>query len=199
MKFSLKEVATIGIFSAMAYAGAYLVAFIHNIEFLTGTIFLAGLLFGKKQGALVGCLASALYAVFNPWGVSPLPLFVAQVASRGVVGYAGGILGTLEFSRQESWRRTFYFAVTGLLLTGLYLVAAQFSYMLSSGFTFEQLKIFFTIGIPSSILLLLGNTLQFALALPFLFDSLRKTLQSRVTGEQNVSQELHRPGHEASH
>src|SRR3990172_12571296 len=96
--FSISEIAIVGIFSAMAFAGAYLLIAIHNVEIFTATIFLSGVLFGKRTGALVGAIASALFAIFNPYGISPLPLFIVQVLSRALMGYAGGVIAPLALA-----------------------------------------------------------------------------------------------------
>ncbi|MFQ5651691.1 MAG: ECF transporter S component [bacterium] len=175
MNVRLVDIAIVGIFSALALAGAYLLLFVHNVEIFTAIIFLSGVLFGTRTGTLVGAISAALYAIINPFGISPLPLMVAQVVSRAVAGYVGGLFRDRVFTWKNSWLRAWCFGLAGFVLTWLYIALALLSNVLTAGFSLQQLKVSFAAGLISYTILTLGNTAIFALALPVVVDSLRKT------------------------
>ena len=167
MKISVTEIALIGILSALAVAGGYLFIAIPNVEIFTYTIFLSGLLLGQRNGMLVGVIASSIFSTFNPYGISPLPLFIAQALSRALVGYLGGRYAKFGLGNRRFWIRAIAFGVAGLILTWVYILLTFSSSMFSMGFSLEQLNIWFAGGIISYLILTLNNVLIFALVLPF--------------------------------
>ena len=84
------RVALLGIFTALAVVLGYALVFIPNIELFTLMIFLAGFIMGKRDGAIVGLMSSFIFVFFNPYGVSPLPLFAYQLVHYVLVGFLGG-------------------------------------------------------------------------------------------------------------
>ncbi len=181
MKISIAEIALIGIFSALAVAGAFLFISIHNIEIFTATIFLSGLLLGQRNGLLVGVIASSIFSTFNPYGISPLPLFIAQALGRALVGYLGGRYAKFGLEKRSFWIRTVAFGVAGLLLTWVYILLTFSSSFFSMGFSLEQMKIWFVGGLPSYLILTVSNLLIFALVIPFVSRELsRMGLLERV-------------------
>ena len=167
MKISVTEIALVGVFSAMAVAGAFLFISIHNIGFLTATIFLSGLLLGQRNGILVGVIASSIFSTFNPYGIPSLPLFIAQALSRALVGYLGGRYAKLGLGKRRFWIRAIAFGVAGLLLTWVYILLTFSSNVFSMGFSLEQQKIWFVGGLPSYLILTVNNILIFVLVLPY--------------------------------
>ncbi len=116
---------------------------------------------------LVGVIASSIFSTFNPYGISPLPLFIAQALGRALVGYLGGRYAEFGFEKRSFWIRTVAFGVAGLLLTWVYILLTFSSSVFSMGFSLEQLKIWFAGGIISYLILTVNNVLIFALVLPF--------------------------------
>lgn len=173
MKIAIARIATVGIFSALAFTGGYLFIAVPNVEIFTAIIFLSGLLLGAKNGLLVGLIAQSLYSTLNPYGISPPPLFVAQILIQMLVGFVGGKFQTFT-GPDRSFRVTaFAFAVTGLLLTWLYDLSTDLSFFFISGFSFEQMKVTFTLGLPWYLIHGIGNTLIFGLALPSVLRGVR--------------------------
>lgn len=172
-KINIARIATVGVFSALAFAGGYLFIAIPNIEIFTAFIFLSGLLLGAKSGVLVGLIAQSLYSTLNPYGISPLPLFLAQVLMQMLVGFVGGKFQGFSEREKNFKLLSVLFAITGLLLTWLYDVMTDFSSFFISGFSFEQMKVTFTLGLLWYITHGVGNTLIFALVLPFVSRGVR--------------------------
>ena len=81
---------------ALCVAIGYLMIAIPNVELLSAAVFTCGVLRGSRRGALVGLLTMMLFATLNPMGLSPPPMFVAQVLGMSVVGAAGGLLVTIR-------------------------------------------------------------------------------------------------------
>ncbi len=99
------RVALLGIFTALAVVLGYALVFIPNIELLTLMIFLSGFIMGQRDGAIVGIMSSFIFVFFNPYGVSPIPLFAYQLAHYALVGLLGGVmcdfLSKREFFKPE--------------------------------------------------------------------------------------------------
>jgi uncharacterized membrane protein len=175
MKATISELTTIGIFSALAFAGGYLFLAVPNVEVFTAIIFLSGIFLGSKNGMLVGLIAQSLFSTLNPYGVSPPPLFIAQVLNRVLVGYVGGRFQTFFDAEKKLWSTAIYFGGIGLLLTGLFDFMTDFSSFFISGFSLQQMKITFALGIPFYITHGFVNTVLFALVLPVLIRAIRRT------------------------
>jgi hypothetical protein len=65
------------------------------MELISAAVCTSGVLLGVRRGAVVGALAEAIFAGFNPVGVSPPPLFVTQVLSFAGFGALGGVVRPL--------------------------------------------------------------------------------------------------------
>lgn len=175
MKFTRADIAAIGIFSGLAYAGGFLFIAVPNVEIFTAAIFLSGVLLGPRNGLVVGVVGATLYAIFNPFGVSPAPLFVAQVFSRAIIGLVGGILRSLLDFDKVSWYNAFWLGLVGLLLTWGYDLLADLSFFLVSGFSLQQIKIALFGALPFYLVHGVVNTAIFALVLPSLIRRMLKT------------------------
>ncbi len=172
MQLKRTEISAIGIFSGLAFAGGLLFIAIPNVEIVTAIIFLSGVLLGPRNGLLVGIVAQTFYSILNPFGISPLPLLIAQVLNRAIVGYAGGICGKVFNMNKISWSNSIYLAIAGLFLTCLYDAMAYFSFIYIAGFSVQQMKTTFVLGLPFYLIHGLVNTAIFALALPALIRGL---------------------------
>ncbi|MFQ6115159.1 MAG: ECF transporter S component [bacterium] len=173
MKPGLSKIAAVGIFSGLAFAGGYIFVAVPNVEIITALIFLSGISLGTRNGILVGVIAQSLFSTLNPFGISPPPLFVAQVANRALVGYVGGRFGKFNYEERKFWIIAVYLGITGLLLTWLFDIMTDFSSFFISGFSFEQMKLTFLLGLAWYLVHGIGNTLIFALVLPVVIQGLR--------------------------
>jgi hypothetical protein len=63
---------------------------IPNVEFVSATIFLSGLMLGVKRGIVVGAIATFLFSSFNAYGPASPPLLIAQMFGMMLFGLAGG-------------------------------------------------------------------------------------------------------------
>ena len=178
------RVALLGIFTALAVVLGYALVFIPNVELFTLMIFLAGFIMGKRDGAIVGLMSSFIFVFFNPFGVSPLPLFAYQLAHYALVGFLGGM--TCKFLKNKDFFKPeedllvlpvlIIFAITGALITFIYDVISTLIGALVIYGTLESFWPIYIIGLPFTTTHLIGNTLGFIFILPYLIYYIYKLL-----------------------
>ena len=178
------RIALLSTFAALAVVIGYMLVFLPNIELFTLMIFLAGFILGKRDGAIVGLMSSFIFVFFNPYGVSPLPLFAYQLAHYSLVGTLGGIshsfLRKKEYFKPEDdlyvFRVLLIFAIIGAVVTFVYDILSTLIGALSIFGTLETFWATYLIGLPFTTIHLVGNTLGFIFILPGLIQLIYKML-----------------------
>ncbi|MFX0187117.1 MAG: hypothetical protein ACFE8A_05210 [Candidatus Hodarchaeota archaeon] len=176
--------ALIGIFTALAVVLGYALVFIPNIELFTLMIFLSGFIMGKRDGAIVGIMSSFIFVFFNPYGISPIPLFAYQLAHYASVGLLGGVmcdfLSKKEFFKPEEDLYVFSilltFAIIGALITFTFDVISTLIGALVFYGSIESFWPTYIIGLPFTTIHLIGNMLGFIFILPGLIQLIYKML-----------------------
>ncbi|MBN1894648.1 ECF transporter S component, partial [bacterium] len=79
----IQSLALMSILIALGVALGFAFASIPNVELVTGTVFLSGMILGKARGTAAGVMTEALYSIFSPYGIAPLPMLAAQCAAMG--------------------------------------------------------------------------------------------------------------------
>ncbi|TFG25075.1 MAG: hypothetical protein EU529_02200 [Promethearchaeota archaeon] len=178
------RVALLGIFTALAVVLGYALVFIPNIELFTLMIFLAGFIMGKRDGAIIGLMSSFIFVFFNPYGVSPLPLFAYQLVHYTLIGFLGGIMCNF-LGKKKSFKPEedlyvlpvlIIFAITGALITFTYDVISTLIGALVIYGTLDSFWPIYIIGLPFTTIHLIGNTLGFIFILPMLIQLIYKIL-----------------------
>jgi hypothetical protein len=105
--------------AALCAVVGYLLAGVPNIELISTAVFTCGVLLGVRRGAVIGLVAEAIYAGLNPNGISPPPLFAAQLAAFTLLGAGGGIVRPL-FGRLPLALQAALAAACGFVLTLVY-------------------------------------------------------------------------------
>jgi len=90
MKSEGKFAARVALFAALAYVLALASVYIPNVSLSFIVVFTCGAVFGGKTGMAAGGLGMFLWTVFNPFGLAPLPLSIAQIMGMIIVGLLGG-------------------------------------------------------------------------------------------------------------
>jgi len=168
-----------GLFAAVSAALGFAFIAIPNIELITASIFLSGLILGPLRGLLVGILAELIFAGLNPMGTSFPPLMAAQLASMGITGMCGGILGRSA----KEWGQVqlvLISGIAGLVLTINFDFWTTLSFPLSTGMNTAQTINTLKLGIPFAIPHLAGNTIIFAVIIPPAFTRIRKLVPVMV-------------------
>lgn len=178
------RVALMGIFTALAVVLGFALVFIPNVELFTLMIFLAGFIMGKRDGAIVGIMSSFIFVFFNPYGVSPIPLFAYQLAHYSLVGLLGGVmcdfLSKKKFFKPEEdlyvYPMIIIFAISGAVITFTYDIISTLIGALIFYGSIESFWPNYIIGLPFTTIHLIGNTLGFIFILPVLIQLIYKML-----------------------
>ena len=178
------RIALLSTFTALSVVLGYMLVFLPNIELFTLMIFLSGFILGKRDGAVIGIMSSFIFVFFNPYGVSPLPLFAYQLAHYALVGILGGLthsyLKKKEYFKPEEdlyvFRVLFLFAIIGALLTFVYDILSTLIGALSIFGTLETFWATYIFGLPFTTIHLIGNTLGFIFILPGLIQLIYRLL-----------------------
>lgn len=161
-KVSMKVTLT-AIFTALAIGSSYILAPLINIEVMSVILFIAGFLYGKYIGIVVGLTSSLIYYGWNPFGVPPLPLYLVCVGCMTFVGLIGGIskpnqkqVRKIEFNRLNVAK----IALIGFLYTFLFDLTTNIVY----GWVYYSgnIPLAFITGFPFMIIHLVNNTIMFA-------------------------------------
>jgi hypothetical protein len=110
-----KFVARVALFSALAYVLALASFYIPNVSLIFIAVFACGALFGGKTGVAAGGLGMFLWTVFNPFGMAPLPVTIAQIIGMIIVGALGATVNGSTFMHRILPRGFWIFSLLGLL------------------------------------------------------------------------------------
>jgi len=153
------------IFIALAVAGGMALVQIPNVEMITVTVFLSGMLLGAWRGTMVGAIAESLYSGFNPYGAAPPPVMVAQVLCMALAGASGGIVASAFKPRTPPiWS----FALAGFTVTLLFDLATTAGFAVMIGQSFKAFLAALVFGTAFTVTHVATNTLIFCLLLPIL-------------------------------
>lgn len=162
-----RKIAETGIFLALFLGLAYTFSYIPNLEFITLTAFLAGLLLGWKRGIFVALLGEGIFSIANPFGSSlAFPsLLAAQLLGFALIATAGALsrLFIPRLLKKGKLSAALILGAEGLLLTFLYNVLTTLSFTLTSGYNAEQTLATIISGIPFYLVNMIANTLSFSI------------------------------------
>jgi uncharacterized membrane protein len=178
------RIALLSTFTALSVVLGYMLVFLPNIELFTLMIFLSGFILGKRDGAVIGLMSSFIFVFFNPYGVSPLPLFAYQLAHYSLVGILGGLthsyLNKKKYFEPEEdlyvFRVILLFAIIGAIITFVYDILSTLIGALSIFGTLETFWATYIFGLPFTTIHLIGNTLGFIFILPGLIQLIYRLL-----------------------
>ena len=87
-----KQTARVALFSALAYVAALASIYIPNVSLIFIVVFVSGAVWGLRAGLIVGGMGEFLWTFFNPYGMAPLPMMLAQIAGMMFVGGLGSVV-----------------------------------------------------------------------------------------------------------
>ena len=109
---SLRETMPVVVMAALAAAGRIIFAFIPSVQPMTAIVIMAGCLFGRRSGFMVGALAGLVSALFVGMGAWTS----WQMYSWGLIGWVAGVLGhSGVLTGGRSWGLYAYGFASGLL------------------------------------------------------------------------------------
>lgn len=160
---SARSVAAVGVFSALAYVGSFVLLTIPNATLSILLVFYAGYFLGIRGGVLVGMVSAAMISLFNPYGLAMLPIFVSQIAAYMVIGGVGGLLMD-SLSGDNHHRQLISLALLGLLTALIYQVPVSLADAWLFGPFWERLAI----SGGFALITIVSNMLFFVLLFPVL-------------------------------
>ena len=178
------RVAITSVFTALSVILGYMLIFLPNIELITLMIFLSGFIIGKKEGILVGAFSSFIFCFFNPMGSSSFLLLTVQLIYYSFVGLIGGLTKDLLQNRKFfNPREDLYvypvliiFGIIAVLMTSIYSLFAEIAGYFSFAGSAVPFISYIMLGIPFTIIHIIGNLLGFVIILPGLIQLLYKLL-----------------------
>jgi len=159
---------------ALCVAVGYALAGVPNVELISASVCASGVWVGARRGAVVGVLAEAIYSGFNPYGVAPPPLYVAQLVGFALFGAVGGFAAPL-FARRRLGVQVAAAAGLGFGLTLVYDVLTNLAVWVSVRESSSLMAILAGgLSFPFPLAHPLGNTLGFTLVVPAVTRALRR-------------------------
>ncbi|MCP4631619.1 MAG: hypothetical protein GY855_01740 [candidate division Zixibacteria bacterium] len=162
---TLKTLIFSAVFAALAVALNYALAFAPNIKLFNLIIFLAGFWGGINAGILAGFASSLIYFIFNPFGMSPLPLLITQVICITIVGIVGGVCKFVNCFNKKLVYIILIATIIGASLSILYNIAVDSITAMTSG---VPILAYVISGIAWSGINIIINTIAFAVLIPLL-------------------------------
>jgi hypothetical protein len=164
----LNKLVQAAMFAAIAVGVGFSLLLVPNVELITLTIFLSGLVLGPSWGLLVGGTAEVVFSSLNPLGsgLSFPPLFISQVVSMMLIGVTGGLCRPFFYRSTFNLGQVVALGLVGFVLTFLYDSLTTLSYPLSTGFNGPQLMGVYLTGLGFTFLHQIWNAAVFALGVP---------------------------------
>ncbi len=155
----------IALMTAAAVASGYLLIAIPNVELVTATVAIAGLMMGPLPGALVGTLAMAIFGSLNIFGVPYPPVWVAQMLGEATTGLLFGLI-RFAYDRAPHIRRVWIGAALAAAATLFYDLITNLAFPIGSMVPVSAWWPYLIAGIPFAVTHLVSNILIFALVVP---------------------------------
>ena len=182
------RIALIGTFTALSIVLGYMLAHITNIEVFTMTIFLAGFIMSKKEGAIIGLLSASIFTFFNLVGTSIIypQLFVYQLIHYSMTGALGGL--AKDFLRKKEYfkptedlyifRIMLLFGFLGAIITFIFDILSTYFFLssITVSITLDYFLASYLFSIVFTTVHLIGNILGFIFLLPGLIQVITRLL-----------------------
>ncbi len=156
-------IAAVGVLSALAYVGSFLLMAIPNVTLSIMLVFFAGYYLGDKGGLLVGIISSLLISLLNPYGIVQLPILLTQVISYAVIGLVGGLVAPL-LDRDTNAVYFIWLGVLGVITAVIY----QLPVSVVDAFVFGPFWARLAASAAFAVVTVLGNLLFFVILFPIL-------------------------------
>jgi uncharacterized membrane protein len=158
-----KRVAAVGVFSALAYVGSFVLMSIPNATLSILLVFFAGYYLGATCGVFVGILSAILISLFNPYGLAMLPIFVSQIFGYLLIGGLGGLF--INRLNDLDYRRALIpLALLGIVTALLYKIPVS----LADAWLFGPFWVRLTMSGGFALITIVSNVAFFVLLFPLL-------------------------------
>ncbi len=171
------KVAIIASYAACCVGGAYMFTFLPNIEIFTMLLFLGGILFGKKLGAIIALVSALIYGLFNIYGASPWPLLIVQLGCYGSLGFVGGLFKNSQTIQPITRRTQGIFGLIGMGFAFVYTVLADIMFPLFAGGQ-NTIAMWLLQGMIMRVIMMACDLITFSQLVPLIYVAVEKHLQT---------------------
>jgi hypothetical protein len=166
---NLNNLVQAAIFAAVSIGLGFMFMMIPNVEFISVTVFLAGLTLGGIMGILVGSTTMLIYSTMNPLGSGLIyfPLLIGQIIAMAGVGMMGSIMaGLLRTSLPFTKIMIGLAGLCGLIASILYDSITTFVYPISAGYSWKETVAYTISGLLFTTMHLVSNIAIFGIVVP---------------------------------
>ncbi len=167
---NLNKLVRAAIFAAMAIGLGFMFMLVPNLEFISVTVFLAGLTLGIPYGAMVGGTAILIYSGMNPLGsgLIYLTLLFGQIVAMAGIGIAGAF--SVKFIKNLSTKMMAVIAGgLGFGCSLWYDGITTLAYPISAGYNWDETISYAISGLLFTSMHLVSNTVIFSVVVPGYF------------------------------
>jgi uncharacterized membrane protein len=162
MKIDGQFSARVALFTALAYILALASVYIPNVSLSFIAIFACGALFGRNTGITTGGLSMFLWTVFNPFGMAPVPISIAQIIGMMIVGALGAGVHQSTAMKKVSPRGFVIFSALGIVSGLIYQILVS----LVSAWLFGPFWASLSAGLVFMLATIISNGLIFPACYP---------------------------------
>jgi uncharacterized membrane protein len=178
--------------TAAAVAGGYLLIAVPNVELVSMTVAMAGLMFGPRAGATVGIFAMGIFGALNVFGIPYPPVWVAQMLGQAAIGLFFGLVRR-SYVKQGSILRAWTGAVMAALLTFFYDLLTNLAFPIGTAVPVSGWWPYLVAGIPFAITHLVSNVLLFAFVLPAAWQRIGRRYATRLKMAEQMAPDSETP------
>ena len=164
---NLNKLVRAAIFAAMAIGLGFMFMLVPNLEFISVTVFLAGLTLGISYGAMVGGTAMLIYSVMNPLGsgLIYITLLIGQILAMAGIGSMGAL--SSQFIKKCSPKVMVGFAGgLGFFCSLWYDGITTLAYPISAGYNWDETMAYVISGLLFTLIHLASNAVIFSVVVP---------------------------------
>ncbi len=176
-----KWVALLGIMTALALVGNFVLVVIPNVELGTTILFITAYIFGPLMAVWSALIMSIIFSSINPWGGMIPLIWLAQLIGWVYVSLVGGMLG-----RARNTSRT-ELAVAGLVCTLVFDLITNIAYSLSFNI---PILVALTTGVPFLLIHVVSNIFLFSLVVPTIHKAVTAGLAGMIWEPPKMMMEL---------
>lgn len=168
----LQRITRIALFSALVYIFSWATSYLPNISLLFFIVFIAGYLWGRTTGMLIGAIGEAFWTFFNPYGPAPIPIILVQIIGASLSGLIGAYFRAYNIHTQALMPRILLLSIAGIICT----LAFYLPVNLVDAWLFQPFVPRFIAGMSWSLIAIGSNMLIF----PLLFNAISGFLQREL-------------------
>lgn len=174
MRSPLYAMALSAIFAALCYITMLPLIGFYNVFLTLFICFTAGLLLGAGWGFLTGVIGMFICSYFNPLGAALPPIMLAQMIGAGFSGWLGSVAGNRLLGIRSAVLQYVLMGVLGFFSALVYHLLVD----LVDAWLWGPFWVRFQLGLLSSLMTIVSNTIIFVVLYPVL-KILKRTVQYR--------------------